>query len=378
MRAVLLSGADGDHRQSGRGERPELLARHLMQQQWSSVRHSWHSPPSLEFGRDQILRSEASTEARALAFVVTTTPEQLKARLHGVIAFAPTPFDAHEQLDVPSLMSHLDRLCRANVQTIVVCGGVGEFFALDEPEYVAVVRAAAQVIAGRATLLAGVGHFTRLACRLAEHAATAGVDGLMVNPTYFLQPADDGWGAHYRALAQAAGLGLMVFSTAGASYSPDALERLTEIPEVVAFKDELADFKLLGELIDRLDDRLVWINGMAELLLAPYVALGASAVTSGLVNIAPALSLSIWDAAAEGRWADLQSLLRGGVRRLARLRERRPGYQIMVIKEALNLLGRPGGGTGRRPLMPMMTDDRHELRELLASMALLEPTVVHG
>lgn len=310
---------------------------------------------------------------------MTRSPQALMARLRGVIAFAPTPFGHDdERLDLDSLASHLDWLCRADVKNIVVCGGVGEFFALDEGEFVGVVQTAVAAVGGRATLLAGVGHGTRQACRLAEHAARAGVDGLMVNPTYFLQPSDEGWYAHYHTLAKAAGLGLMVFNTAATAHSADSLERLVTIPEVVAFKDEQADFRLLGELIDRVGDRLIWINGMAEVLLRPYVALGAVGVTSGLVNLDPALSLRIWDAALAGRSAELGDLLRGGVRQLARLRERRPGNSIMIIKHALDMLGRAGGGAGRKPLMPLAAEDRMELSTLLARMGLLEPTRAHA
>ena len=196
----------------------------------------------------------------------------------------------------------------------------------------------------------------------------AGVDGLMVNPIHFLRPSDDGWVAHYDALARAAGLGLMVFSTAGVTYSPDGLARLTEIPEVVAFKDELGDLKLFGELVERLGERLTWINGMAETWLAPYIPLGVQAVTSGMVNLVPKLSLQLWDAAIGSRWGDLAKLLSGGPRQLARLRERRNGYSIVVLKEALNVLGRPGGGAARLPLVPLADADREELRSILGQL----------
>ncbi len=303
------------------------------------------------------------------------TPNALSTRLRGVIAFAPTPFHADERLDLDSLARHVDFLCQSGVKSIVVCGGVGEFFALNYAEHRDVVHTAVESAMGRAIVLAGVGQSTGEACRIAERAAKAGVDGLMVNPMYFIQPSPDGWYSHYAALARATGLGLMVFSTSGASHSPDSLERLAEIPEVVAFKDELGDLKLFGEIVDRISERLVWVNGMAELMLAPYISLGAQAVTSGMINLSPPLSQAIWDAAVEGRLTDLQALLRGGPRRLARLRERRAGYPIMVIKEALNMLGRPGGGFGRLPLTPLLPADGDELRELLATMGLREPAI---
>src|SRR5690348_6670193 len=98
---------------------------------------------------------------------MSLSPSQLKGHLRGVLAFAPTPFRPNEDLDLEGLAAHLDWLCQRGVRTIVVCGGVGEFFALDDAEYGEVVRTAVETIDRRAVVLAGVGHYTRRACALA-------------------------------------------------------------------------------------------------------------------------------------------------------------------------------------------------------------------
>jgi 5-dehydro-4-deoxyglucarate dehydratase len=218
--------------------------------------------------------------------------------------------------------------------------------------------------------LAGIGHSTRIACQLAEHAAKVGADGLMINPLYFVEAAEDGMVAHYQDLARAAGLGMMMFSTRGAVYTPPMVERLAEIAEVVALKDEWGDLKLFVETKERLGGRLAWINGMAETLAAPYFAAGASAFTSGIVNFAPSLSLAVWEAGACGRWDELNALIASKVRPLAKLRERRKGYHITVVKEAMNLLGLPGGAV-RSPLRPLTAEDRQDLTRTLIELDLL-------
>ncbi len=68
---------------------------------------------------------------------------------------------------------------------------------------------------------------------------------------------------------------MMIFSTTGSVYSPAMVERLAEIDEVIALKDEYGDLRLFIETRERLGDRLAWINGMAETLAAPYFAAGA-------------------------------------------------------------------------------------------------------
>ncbi len=297
-------------------------------------------------------------------------PEDLKRKLRGVLAFSPTPFTSDDRVDHDGLAHHIDFLCRSGVHGIVVCGGTGEFFSLGLDEYRAVIRTAVEATGRRVPVLAGIGHSTRVACRIAEDAASAGADGLMINPFYFVEPSEDGALHHYRTLSRATGLGMLVFSTRGAVYTPAMVERLAEIDAVMAFKDEYGDLKMFIETKERLGDRLAWINGMAETLAAPYFAAGAQAFTSGIVNFAPQLSLAVWDAGAAGRWEELHDLVARKIRPLATLRERRKGYSIAVVKEAMNLLGMPGGAV-RSPLMPLDPRDREDLRAVLKELGLL-------
>ena len=297
-------------------------------------------------------------------------PRELQRRLRGVLAFTPTPFAPDGELDRDGLARHVDFLCRSGAHAVVACGGVGEFFSLDLDEYRVVIRTAAEAARGRVPVLAGIGHGARVACQLAAYAESVGVDGLMIHPPYFIEPPEEGTVHHYRALAQATGLGMMVYSTKGAVATPPLMRRLAEIDSVVAMKDEHGDLKLFAEIVDGLGNRMAWVNGMAEPLAAPYFAAGAQAFTSGLVNFAPRITLAVWEAGAAGRWAELQELITHKVRPLAALRERRKGYAITVVKEAMNMLGLPGGAV-RSPLVPLAREDREELRAVLSALDLL-------
>lgn len=300
-------------------------------------------------------------------------PIELQRRLRGIIAFTPTPFTGDDRVDLDGLGAHIDALCgRGACEIVVVCGGVGEFFSLRLDEYRECMRVAVAAAGGRLPVLVGIGHSTPIACDLAGTAEEVGAAGLMIHPAYFIEPSEAGLLHHYRALAQATNLGLMAFSTKGAVYTPDMIERLAEVPTVIALKDEYGDLRLFTEMVERLGPRLTWVNGMAEALAAPYCAAGAQAMTSGIVNIAPNLSRAVWEASAAGDWAAAQRLV-AKLRPLIRLRERRRGYQIAVIKEAMNLLGRPGGMV-RSPLTPLTPDDRCELRTALGNLGLLDPS----
>jgi 5-dehydro-4-deoxyglucarate dehydratase len=294
------------------------------------------------------------------------TPERLKISIQGVLAFLPTPFTPGDAVDLDGLAEHTDFLCRSGTHVVVVCGGVGEFFSLDLEEYRTCIRTAVAAAGGRVPVIAGIGYSTRTACHLAQYAESAGADGLMINPTYFIEPSEDGMFQHYRALAQATNLGMIVFSTKGSVYTPLMVQRLAEIPSVIALKDEYGDLKMFVETMEGVGDRLALINGMAEPMAAPYFGAGARAMTSGIVNVVPEVSLAIWNAGVAGRFAELRELV-ARIRPLARLRERRKGYHIPVIKEAMNLLGRPGGAV-RLPLVPLTPADREDLQRILVDL----------
>ena len=296
------------------------------------------------------------------------TPGELRAALRGVIAFAPTPFTEDDRLDLDGLARIVDDLV-ASGGPVAVCGGVGEYPALDLDEYRAAMRVAVETAAGRVPVIAGIGHGVRIAAGLAADAARAGIDGLMVDPFWFAEPSLDGLVAHHRALADASGLGLIVFSTKGQQYHLDQLLRLAELDGVVALKEEAGDAALFAAARERIGNRWAWINGMAELHVAKYAAIGADAFTSGLINVAPQLTRDVRDAAAAGRWDAVAELVER-IRPFSALRAKAPGYSTAVIKEAMAMLGRPGGGRVRPPMARLASADREHLRELLPSLGV--------
>lgn len=250
---------------------------------------------------------------------------------------------------------------------VAVCGAVGEYWSLDLAEYRALIETAVQAVGGRVPLIVGIGNGTRIASGLAEDAARAGAAGLMVDPFWFAEPADAGLVAHYRAIAAASGLGVIVFSTKGQAYRLDQLLRLAEVDGVVALKEEVGDADLFAAARAAIGDRWAWVNGNAEGQAARYAALGADAFTSGLINVAPHLTLAVRDAVAGGRPEAAVPIVER-IRPFAALRARAPGYSTVVIKEAMHLLGKPGGGRVRPPLAPLTEADRAELRGLLTAL----------
>lgn len=296
-------------------------------------------------------------------------PNELKPLLSGVMAFSVTPFMDDQALDLEALTRHVDWMSRSGVHSIAVAGAVGEFYALTFDEYRDVIEASLRAAGGRVPVLIGIGHSTRMATELARVAADAGAAGLLVNPLYVAVPGVDGLLRHHEALAGAADLGQIVFSTRGTPYGPDALERLAEIDHVVGLKDELGDLDLFLACVERLGERLVWINGMAEPYTSAYFAVGATCMTTGLANFAPRIPLAIVQAAATGDYELANSLVHRQVSAIAALRKKRPGYSVAIIKAAMELLGHRAGPC-RLPLVGVQSEDLDVLRRVIHELEI--------
>ena len=249
-----------------------------------------------------------------------------------------------------------------------MCGSVGEYPALDLDETKAVISASGDADDGTVPLIVGSGQAAAIAPRLAAAVAGAGASGILVCPFMYSEPAVDGLVEHFRRLAAASGLGLIIYTTDGQVYSLEQLLGLAELDAVVGLKDEWGDLRLFSQARERIGDRWAWINGMAELQAAQYAVLGADAFTSGLINVAPHLTLAVRDAIERQDWEGLQ-LLATRIRPFAAMRARRPGYSIAVIKEAMAMQGQPGGGRVRPPIAQVSADDRVELEAVMRSLA---------
>jgi 5-dehydro-4-deoxyglucarate dehydratase len=300
---------------------------------------------------------------------VTVRPNELKDALVGVMSFTVTPFASDHALDLAALERHLDTMAHSGVHQIAVAGAVGEFYALTFDEYTAVIRTALRAVGGRVPVLVGIGHSTRIAVELARCAADEGASGLLVNPLYLAVPGAEGLYRHHEALADAVDLGQVVFSTRGTPFDADTLARLAQIDHVVGLKDELGDLQLFLGCVERLGDRIAWIDGMAEPYVAPYFASGARCFTTGLANFAPEIPLAVYEAARAGDFDTCNRVVRERVTGLADLRRRRPGYHTAVLKEALELMGRPVGPC-RLPLVELRPEDRADLERLLRELGV--------
>jgi 5-dehydro-4-deoxyglucarate dehydratase len=292
-------------------------------------------------------------------------PNTLRNKLSGVIAFPITPFKYDLSLDLPGLHQNLNKLLEYPVSAVVPAGGTGEMYSLTTAEYLRVIELTVLAVEDRIPVIAGVGFGQRLGVEMAQAAENAGADGILVFPPYYPQAEEDGLFEYYHSIANATRLGVILYSRDWATFTPPMVERMTAIPNLVAWKDGQGDIRRLQSIIHHVGERLLWIGGAGDDLIGAYYSTGIRAFSSSVAAVAPALALKLHELAAADDTEALAELLERCVIPLFALRARRKGYEVSAMKAMMDMIGLNGGPV-RPPLVNVSPAEFDELRTVLA------------
>lgn len=170
-----------------------------------------------------------------------------------------------------------------------------------------------QVVNGRIPMLTGVAEYTTaLGCRFARDAEKAGVDGLMVLPAMVYKSDERETLTHYRTVARATGLPILVYNNPvsyGVDIKPEAFARLADEPTLVAIKESSEDVRRITDLRNIVGTRYTLFAGVDDLVLES-ILLGAQGWISGLVNAFPEENRALWELATAGQWEAARDLYR--------------------------------------------------------------------
>lgn len=265
----------------------------------------------------------------------------LKAALADVVAIPVTPFAGDGTIDTAAHRALLRRMLDGGVRILTPNGNTGEFYALTPEERRTVTELTIDEAAGRATILVGVGHDVPTAVAAAEHARDAGAEMVMVHQPVHPYVSQDGWIDYHRAIAEAVpGLGVVPYIR-NPLLDGECLAVLADsCPNVVGVKYAVPDAARFAAFArDAGLDRFVWVAGLAELYAPAYFSAGATGFTSGLVNIAPGVSLAMLEALRAGDHPAAMKVWEQ-IRRFEELRaDRQSANNVTVVKEALASLG---------------------------------------
>ena len=299
------------------------------------------------------------------------TADQLRQSLATVAAVPVTPLRADGSADWDTHGRLIGRLIDTGITLVTPNGNTGEFYTLSAAETEAAAESAIRAARGRAEVLAGVGHDLATAARGAAHARAAGARMIMVHQPVSPYLSADGWVDYHEAVAAAApDLGVVLYIR-DPKIGGEHIRRLGErCPNVVGVKYGVRDLVQFATVArDAGLDRFTWLAGLAELTAPGCWAYGATGFTSGLANVAPALSLALLAALRGGDTASARNLWQE-CRPFEELRAANGSADnVSVVKEALAQLG-----LARRDVRPpsrLLPDPiREQIAKILAGWGL--------
>jgi 4-hydroxy-tetrahydrodipicolinate synthase len=295
----------------------------------------------------------------------------------GVFPATTTEFQADQSLNVPATLAHIDRMLAAGVHGMILLGTVGENCSLEAGEKLEVLRATVKHIGSRVPVLTGVAECTTAgACRFAAAAQKAGVDGLMVLPAMVYKSDPRETIAHFRAVARATDLPIMVYNNPvsyNVDITPEMFADLADEPRFVAIKESSENVRRITDLVNVCKDRYLLFCGVDDLVLES-ILLGAEGWVSGLVNAFPSENRLLWDLAKSGRWDQARAVYRWYT---PLLHLDTNVKLVQYIKLAASECGL-GCETVRAPRLPLEGEERDRILKVVRDAIATRPAVAVG
>ncbi len=253
---------------------------------------------------------------------------------------------------------------------IVPCGTTGESATLSYEEHNRVVEMAVEVARRRVPVIAGTGsNSTEEAITLTKHAKSAGADAALLITPYYNKPTQEGLYRHYKAIAEAVDLPLVLYNIpgrTGVNMVPATVARLASIRTITAIKEGSGLVQQASEIVQLCGDRMTVLAGDDPLTL-PIMAVGGKGVITVTANIAPTDMGDMVNAFAAGRVEDARRLhFKLSPLFSALFYETNP----IPVKEALAMMGKIDGEL-RLPLCPMASENREKLTRALKEYGLI-------
>lgn len=222
-----------------------------------------------------------------------------------------TPFKQDGSLDESTFRALVRRQIDSGIDFLVPCGTTGESPALSLKEHIRVVAMTVEEAAGKTPVLAGAGGYnTHDVIELAKLCADAGADGLLSVTPYYNKPTQEGLYRHYKAIAAAVQLPIVVYSVqgrTGVNVEPATLARLAEIENIVAVKEASGNVSQMADVIHRVPENFAVLSGDDAITIA-VVALGGRGLISVASNLIPAEMTALTAAARKGDFAAARAI----------------------------------------------------------------------
>ena len=276
----------------------------------------------------------------------------MKPAWSGVFPAVTTQFREDLSLDIDATAKVIEGLIRDGVSGLIVCGTVGENCSLAKAEKIAVMETAKAVARGRVPVLSGIAEFTSaFAIDMAKEAARIGLDGIMVMPALVYSSKPHETAAHFRSVARATDVPVMVYNNPPMyknDVTPEILASLADCETIVCFKESSGDTRRFTDLANMVGDRFVLFAGLDDVVVES-ILVGAVGWVSGLSNAFPREGETLFRLARAGRHAEAMSLYQWFMPLLHL--DARPDL-VQCIKLCEHIMGR-GTHRTRPPRLPL-------------------------
>lgn len=282
----------------------------------------------------------------------------------GVFPAVTTQFKPDQSIDFAATAAHIERLLRGGVHGFIMLGTVGENCSLEAEEKRQVLKLAVDAVKRRVPVLAGTAEYTTAAaCKYAADAKAIGIDGLMVLPPMVYKSDPRETVAHFRAVARASDLPIMVYNNPPIyrnDVTPDILASLADCDTIVCFKESSGDTRRFTDVRNLVGDRFVMFAGLDDVVVES-VLVGAVGWVSGMSNVFPREGETLFRLARARRHEELRPLY-DWFMPLLHL-DARPDL-VQCIKLCEHLAGR-GTHLTRPPRLPLEGSERAAVEAIM-------------
>lgn len=282
-----------------------------------------------------------------------------------------TPFRPDQTLDEAALRRLVRRQIEAGIDFLVPCGTTGESPTLTHDEHLRVVEITIDEARGKAPVLAGAGGYnTAEVIHLAKELRDLGADGILSVTPYYNKPTQEGLYQHYKAIATAVPLPIVVYSVqgrTGVNVEPATLKRLAEIENIVGVKEASGNIGQQAAVLNAVPERFNVLSGDDAITL-PLISLGGRGLISVVANEIPAETAQLVHAAMKNDWDTARRIQR---RYFALMEVNFVESNPIPVKYAMSQMGllEP---VWRLPLVPPSEASRAKIDAALKSVGVLE------
>jgi 4-hydroxy-tetrahydrodipicolinate synthase len=293
----------------------------------------------------------------------------------GVYPAATTQFAEDLSVDYDATQRVQSALVDDGVTGLIILGTCGENNSLEPDEKRNILKGAVEAVAGRVPVVAGVSELTTArAIQYAKDAEKLGADAIMLLPAMVYVPTPEELQAHFRAVAEATSLPVMLYNNPPA-YRVDVdfatLEALRDVPNIVAIKESAPDPRRFTDVFNRFGNRYTVMAGLDDVALEGLF-LGASGWVSGLTSAFPTESVRLVAAFNEGRHDEALAIYRWFMPLLHLDADR---DLVQSIKLAEEIMGR-GSERVRMPRMPLAGQRRKDVIAMVEKCAATQPSKI--